>query len=112
MIKFLSIVVLASLTACAPAKNEWDDPLQPVGITTQAIESGRLPILRVVRDSVSWQFYDDKEALGQPVVLPKIALLQLDPALSSLKDLEMGWEAVRQSPKHTWQRRRLANNGS
>lgn len=112
MFRLLSIVVFASLVACSPAKNGWDDPLQPIGVATEAIASGRLPILRVVRDSVGWQFYDDREAPGQPVVLTKSALLQLDPELSSLKDLEMGWEAERRSPKQAWQRRRLVSNGS
>jgi hypothetical protein len=88
----------------------WDDPLDPVGITTEAVAKQRKPVLRVLHEAGhgGWQFYDDVEPLSGPVVLPKLELLKLDPSLAAVKDLPVGWEATRQSPTSRWVRKKVA----
>ena len=88
----------------------WDDPLDPVGITSEAVAKKRQPILRVVHDAGhgGWQFYDDVEPLRGPVVLPKSEILKIDASLSVIKDLPVGWEATRASSKSPWVRVNIA----
>ncbi len=52
----------------------WDDPLHPVGMTTEAVANKRKPVLRVVHDEGhgGWQFYDDAEPLKGPVVTTEV----------------------------------------
>ena len=88
----------------------WDDPLHPVGITTEAVVSKRKPVLRVVHEEGhgGWQFYDDAEPLKGPLVLAKSELLKLDSSLAAIKDLPVGWEAIRKGPKSPWTRRKIS----
>lgn len=107
--------VLALIVFGAPivTASEWKDPLDPVVITTEAIASGRLPVLRVVHDvgPGGWQFYDDVEELSSPVVLEKAKLLKLDPSLRAVIDLPERWQAERASPEHSWSRSRIEGDG-
>lgn len=84
----------------------WDDPLDAVGVTSQAVAMKRQPILRVLHEEGpgGWQFYDDVEPLEGPIVLPKHEILRLDPSLAVIKDLPVGWEATRRSAKSPWVR--------
>lgn len=99
----LALTLLLGATDMAYAAT-WDDPLNPIGITTEAVAQKRKPILRVAHDDGhgGWQFYDDAESLKGPVVLPKEDLLKLDSSLSAIKDLPVGWEAVRKDTKSPW----------
>jgi hypothetical protein len=108
-IKTILAALLGSYSAAA-APFGWDDPLDPVGTTTEAVASKRQPVLRVIHEDGhgGWQFYDDAEPLKGPVILPKAQLLTLDATLASIKELPVGWEAVRKSPKEKWLRAKVA----
>lgn len=88
----------------------WDDPLDPVGITSEAVAKKRQPVRRVLHEEGhgGWQFYDDVELLKGPVVLPKPEILKLDPSLSAIKDLPVGWEAMRKDSKSPWVRTKVS----
>ena len=88
---------------------DWDDPLDPVGTTTEAVSSGRQPVLRVLHEDGpgGWQFYDDAEPLQGPVILTKEQLLIIDPSLANVRDLPLGWEATRESSAATWVRAKV-----
>lgn len=91
--------------------SSWDDPLDPVAITTEAVAKKRQPILRVLHTAEchgAWQFYDDVEPLKGPVILPKAELLLLDSSLSAIKDLPVGWEATRKSSSSSWVRKKAS----
>jgi hypothetical protein len=96
------------MMACA---SDWDNPLYPLVVTTDAVASGRQPILRVRRTEeghVGWDLYDDVEPLGEPVVIPKAQILELDPSIALVKDLPVGWEASRERPSSKWRRQKIA----
>lgn len=86
----------------------WDDPLDPVVITTDGVASGRFPVLRVVHQAGQggWQFYDDRDPVATAVAVPKTEILLRDPGLGTVTDLPGGWEAERDSIGAQWVRRR------
>ena len=88
----------------------WDDSSDPVAITTEAVVQKRQPVLRVVHDEGhgGWQLYDDAEPLKGPVVIPKVEVLKLDPSLSGITDLAVGWEATRKDKKSAWVRAKIS----
>jgi hypothetical protein len=88
------------------SRSSWSSPLDTAAITTPAIAERRQPVLRVVHDEGhgGWQFYDDVEPLTGPVVLPKAVFLDLDPSLTDITDLPVGWEAVRETQDGPWSR--------
>ena len=92
------------------ASSLWDDPMDPIAITTEAVAAKRWPVLRVLHEEGQgeWQFYDDAEPLQWLVAVLKQRLLVLDPSLESIKDLPVGWEAVRESPSAKWSRNNVA----
>ena len=84
----------------------WDNQLDPIVITTEAVRDGRQPIARVLHEEGhgGWQMYDDAEPLGKPVVFPKVEILAIDPSLAEITDLPVGWQAVRESVSGPWVR--------
>lgn len=78
----------------------WNDPLDPIVITTEAAASRQKPIARVLHEvgPCGWQFYDAGPLKGKRIVVPKTEALKLDPSLKGVVDLPVGWEATRQSP--------------
>lgn len=107
--RYTAVVTLLAVTGFAYG-SAWDDPLDPVGVTTEAVVKQRKPVLRVRHEAGhgGWQFYDDAEPLQGPVVLPKAELLKLDPSLTPVKDLPEGWEAIRRASGDRWVRKRIA----
>ena len=89
--------------------SEWGDPLDPVAITTDAVASSRLPTLLVVHESGpgGWQFYDNVEDPGEPIVLLKEDLLALDQSLAGVTDLPVAWEAIREDISSPWIRSKI-----
>ena len=86
---------------------DWDDPLDPIAITTDEIISGELAIVLVTHDAGhgGWQFMDGQDVSGRkPVVIPKSELLQIDPTIKEITDLPVGWRAVRDSKDEPWRR--------
>ena len=102
---YLLFMFLASHSSSSSASH-WDDPLHPIGITTEAVASGQKPVLRVLHEDGhgGWQFYDGGGLVGSPVVMSKPDLLRLDPSLRAIKDLPVGWEATRKSKLDPWVR--------
>ena len=104
-------LVLAMQLAMFPsiAVASWDDPLDPIVITTSAVASKQKPITRVVREvgPGGWQLYDAGPLTGGPVVLPKTEALKLDPSLRSLINLPVGWEATRRDATSPWVRKKV-----
>jgi hypothetical protein len=107
-LRIFLLLFLGSLGMNAAAAG-WNDSSDPVAITTDAVANKRLPVLRVVHEAGpgGWQFYDDSEPLGEPVVLPKESILLLDPSLVEITDLPTGWEAVRSAPSGKWNRAKI-----
>lgn len=91
----------------SPDPNRWDNPLDPVAVTTDAVADGRLPVLRVVHElgHGGWQLYDDVEELTAPVILPKELLIASDSTIRDVTDLPVGWEAAREDASSPWIRR-------
>jgi hypothetical protein len=85
----------------------WDDPLDPVVITVQEIASGSRAAL-VVRHEEGhggWQVLDGADVSGRkPVVVPKEAILSMDPSLVDVIDLPVGWRASRAAAGAPWSR--------
>jgi len=76
--------------------DDWDSPLDPIVITTQAIADRASPVLLVIHDEGhgGWQFYDGSDVAGQkPVVLTKDVALALDSSIAEITDLPVGWQA-------------------
>lgn len=89
----------------------WDDPLDIAVTTVAEVASGKNPVLVVIRDEGvggglgGWQMYDGLNLSGRsPVCVAKPDLIALDPTLSEITDLPVGWEAHRTAPGQPWQR--------
>lgn len=105
LMKYIVAALLIGAAGMVSA-SVWDDPLDPIGITSEAVAKRRQPVLRVVHEKGhgGWQFYDDIEPLKGPVVLSKPEILKLDPSLSAVTDLPVGWEAIRKDARSPWVR--------
>lgn len=103
------LFLLLGLSTMKATAAGWDDPLDPVAIASQAVADKRQPVLRVVHEDGpgGWQFYDDTVPLEGPVALPKEDILSIDPSLAEIKDLPVGWEAIRAAPSGKWARTRI-----
>jgi hypothetical protein len=85
----------------------WDDPLDPVVITVDEIVDRTQEVRLVIHDEGhgGWQFLDGHDVTGrEPVVIPKVELLAIDPSLKEITDLPEGWRARRESAGQTWMR--------
>ncbi len=90
--------------------NSWDNPLDPVVITTEEIAQGKSIILIVQHDEGhgGWQLYDGSDVSNKkPFVLPKSEVLKLDSTLKEVTDLPVGWKAVREKKGAKWVRESL-----
>ena len=88
-------------------RSSWDSLLDPIVVTTELIATGRSSVLWVVHDEGhgGWQLYDGGDVSNQrPLVLPKSEALRLDPTLSEITDLPVGWEAHRSQKGAEWKR--------
>lgn len=96
--------------------DDWpfDQPRNSTTITMRQVLEGSEPILLVSHDADDhgWQFIGYTDACtedGRVVCLE--AMVARDPSVLQVADLPPGWQAVRRSPKHPWQRRqRSAHN--
>ena len=105
-----STVIQWGAIAMASTPDAWDDPMDPVVITTAAIADGQSHVLLVHHEAGhgGWQLYDGSDISGQkPAVLPKAEALKLDPSLRPITDLPVGWAAYRETPTAPWVRARL-----
>jgi hypothetical protein len=86
----------------------WNDPLDPVAITTDEVAARQKPVLLVIHEEGhgGWQFMDGEDVTGKaPHVIPKDELLTIDPSLREVTDLQVGWEAERATSTAPWVRR-------
>jgi hypothetical protein len=86
---------------------DWDDPLDPVAVTVDEVANGVRPVLIVMHEEGhgGWQLLDgDDVSERAPRVMPKADVLAIDPSLAAVKDLPVGWQAVRASVNAPWNR--------
>ncbi|MDG3007958.1 hypothetical protein [Paludisphaera mucosa] len=83
----------------------FQDPPYAEVVTLDRIVRGASPILLVARDEDGWQFLDGEHVFeddGEVVLLGEI--VQLDPTLLDLADLDIGWHASRTDVGEPWER--------
>jgi hypothetical protein len=84
-------------------------PLDIAVITTQDIADGKAPVLYATRDKLGLQFLDADETIERkPVAIAKADLLRLDPSLTEVASLPVGWQAWRDSADSPWERAPLS----
>ena len=90
-------------------EKDWpfDDPPNVAVVTTRDVTERRAAILTVSHDEEDggWQFLPAgplREENAQVVGLRRIWLL--DPTVSELADLPLGWQATRNTPLGPWRR--------
>ncbi|MGF1601476.1 MAG: hypothetical protein ACFCU8_05540 [Thermosynechococcaceae cyanobacterium] len=93
--------------------SDWlfDDPPNVAVFTTRHVLEGK-GILLVTHDADdgSWQFHTGQatnEAEAKVVSLRRI--VELDPSVTQLFDLPLGWAAIRPGVEAQWQRRKSSN---
>ena len=92
--------------------NHWPfaDPPNVAVYTTADVTESENPICNVTHeaDDGSWQFHsnapfpEDVSSIARIVSLQSI--VKLDPTISSLADLPLGWRAWRETCQDVWQR--------
>ena len=76
-------------------------------ITLTRILTGPSTVLLVTHDDDddSWQFLDGGHAFERDAVVVELGeMIALDPSLSQLADLPIGWYAWRSEESHDWKR--------
>lgn len=75
--------------------------------TAASITSGDHPVLYVSHDldDGAWQFQSGRNLDdNEPKVVALRRVVEIDPSVSPLSDLPLGWAAVRKSAETPWQR--------
>jgi hypothetical protein len=93
-------------------KSPWPfhDAPGSVCITTKAVTSRRLPIVYALRSTddegeLVWHFQCAEEFQMADAQLVRLStIFAVDPSVSKLADLPMGYEATRDSPGDPWER--------
>lgn len=91
-------------------REEWpfDDPPNLATISLRDIMERRAPILLVTHDAEDgmWQFLDGRESpnTDDAVVISLHYVSRLDPSITELADLPLGWRAWRDDVNQPWQR--------
>lgn len=96
--------------------NPWpfvDPPNMAVCTTADVLERG-LPIVRVTHDEDDgcWQFHSANgapEDLQEARVVGLKTIVRLDPTITTLADLPLGWCALRDAPGTPWRRERTTS---
>ena len=86
------------------------DEKNTAAFTVAHITSGEKTILYVSHDldDGAWQFHPSESSDdNEPKVVALHRIVQIDPSVSSLADLPMGWAAIRENVDSPWQRFRL-----
>jgi len=93
---------------CSQTVEDWqfDDDPHRGSFAQKHVADGTVPILLVCHDLEDgcWQFLDGADDPQDPVILCLHHLIELDPSLSELSDLPLGWQAWRSAPGEPWQR--------
>lgn len=84
---------------------EWNHPFNVAVITIQEIIDKKRPILLVTHDEGhgGWQFMDGSDVSGKKAIaVEKEEILALDPTISEITDLPVGWRAFRKTATAPW----------
>jgi hypothetical protein len=84
---------------------KFDEPKNVAVFTTDRILRGETAILRVFHDHEdgAWQFLDNGELNNENAKIVGLGeIVELDPSLTELADLPLGWYAVRSSVNGSW----------
>ena len=95
-----------------PAEWRFSDPKNLAVITTKAILYGTRPIFHVFHnaDDGGWQFLDGDEPRIAAAVVSVLSMVQRVPTICALANLPLGWQAWREHPDASRQRRAYAHS--
>lgn len=105
-------MILASLIiyfTMAHKKRPFADPPNAATITVRQILEGGEPILYVSHDADdgAWQFLTGVDVSSEDAMVVSLQnMVEHDPTLAELADLELGWTATRERLGAPWHRRR------
>ena len=112
LFRFLGSLIGGS--SATPKHAAWNDPVDIAALADPEIVNGQKPVLLVVHDLGlgdglgGWLFLDGTNIDGRsPAAIAKVDLLKMDPTLTEVTDLPVGWYARRESPGKPWTRERL-----
>jgi hypothetical protein len=97
----------SSVASCGHVRR-FDQPHNRATFTMRQVLDGSEPILLVSHeaDDGSWQFIGSTDACVEDCrVVCLECMVAHDPSVLEIADLPPGWQAVRRSPGHPWQRR-------
>ena len=81
------------------------DPPNVVSFTLRQIMDGEAPILLVCRDAEdgTWQFLDGNTVSMDDALLVALSnVYAIDESIGKLADLQVGWQAARESKDDSW----------
>ncbi len=85
----------------------FDAPPNVACLTVRSILDGHKPILAVVRDfeDGAWSFLTGEDIeMADALLVSLKSIVELDPSIIDLADLQPGWTAVRSHRDMPWQR--------
>lgn len=83
------------------------DPPNTAVFTTRSVLEGGEPILRVThdQDDSGWQFHAGRQPMIRDAMIVALEeVVEHDPSVAQLADLEIGWVATRESVDAPWRR--------
>lgn len=91
------------------AQDDWpfDQPRNCATFTQRQIMAREKPILRISHDADDhgWQFLDGGVISMQDAMLVSLTeIVELDPSMLAVADLDPGWTATRSTPHASWHR--------
>jgi hypothetical protein len=89
---------------------KFQEPPNVAVITSRKIVNGKAWIAHVFHDAWDgeWQFHDDEPLNEDHAALVSLReIVQLDPSVSELSDLPLGWRAWRDSHVSPWRRAKV-----
>ena len=118
---FALIAVLIGLPEARGSENvpadQWpfEDPENVATFTVRKIVEDGSPILLVTHDEDdgAWQFLTaDKVSTSDMMIVGLGQMVEVDPTLTQLADLPLGWKAVRDGPDKPWKREPIVDERS
>jgi hypothetical protein len=85
----------------------FQDPQNVAVFTTRQVVKDRKPILFVSHDAGdgAWQFHSGDIARSEDMIILALSeIVEIDPSITDLADLPLGYKASRNSPSDAWKR--------
>jgi hypothetical protein len=85
----------------------FQDPKNVAVFTTKQVVKDRKPILFVTHDTDdgAWQFHSGDVARSEDIMILALSeIVEIDPSITELADLPLGYKASRNSPSDSWRR--------